>query len=55
MTTDTATVRHVNFGRSRASGGVVSRARLDAGGTRLRLRALHVMELGPHRPRPGCP
>ena len=49
MTTNTATVRHVNFGRARASGGVVSRARLDAGGTRLRLRALHVMGHGSAR------
>ena len=49
MTTNTATVRHVNFGRARAPGGVVSRARLDAGGTRLRLRALHVMGHGSAR------
>ena len=49
MTTNTATVRHVNFGRARASGGVVSRARLNAGGTRLRLRALHVMGHGSAR------
>ena len=49
MTTDATTVRHVNFGRARASGGVVSRARLDAGGTRLRLRALHVMGHGSAR------
>ena len=49
MTTNTATVRHVNFGRARPSGGVVSRGRLDAGGTRLRLRALHVMGHGSAR------
>ena len=49
MTTNTATVRHVNFGRARARGGIVSRARLDAGGTRLRLRALHVMGHGSAR------
>ena len=49
MTTNTATVRHVNFGRARALGGIVSRARLDAGGTRLRLRALHVMGHGSAR------
>ena len=49
MTTNTATVRHVNFGRARASGGVVPRVRLDAGGTRLRLRALHVMGHGSAR------
>ena len=44
-----ATVHHVNFGRARALGGVVSRARMDAGGTRLRLRALHVMGHGSAR------
>ncbi len=49
MTANTATVRHVTFGRARASGAVVSRARLDAGGTRLRLRALHVMGHGSAR------
>ena len=49
MTTNTATVRHVTFGRARASGGIVPRARLDAGGTRLRLRALHVMGHGSAR------
>ena len=49
MTTNTATVRHVNFGRARTSGAVVPRARLDAGGTRLRLRALHVMGHGSAR------
>jgi hypothetical protein len=49
MTTDATTVRHVNFGRARASGAVVPRARLDAGGTRLRLRALHVMGHGSAR------
>ena len=49
MTTNATIVRHVTFGRPRASGGVVSRARLDAGGTRLRLRALHVMGHGSAR------
>jgi hypothetical protein len=46
MTTDTTIVRHVAFGSQRVSRSIVPRARLDAGGTRLRLRALHVMGHG---------
>ena len=49
MSTDPTTVRHVTFGRPRASLGIVPRDRLDAGGTRLRLRALHVMGHGSAR------
>jgi hypothetical protein len=49
MTTDQTTVRHVTFGRQRVSRGIEPRARLDAGGTRLRLRALHVMGHGSAR------
>jgi hypothetical protein len=49
MTTDTPIVRHVTFGRQRVSRGIEPRARLDAGGTRLRLRALHVMGHGSAR------
>ena len=49
MTTDASIVRHVTFGRQRVSRGIVPRARLDAGGTRLRLRALHVMGHGSAR------
>ena len=49
MSTDPTTVRHVAFGRPAASSGIVPRDRLDAGGTRLRLRALHVMGHGSAR------
>ncbi len=49
MTIDLTTVRHLTPGRPRALRGTVSRARLDAGGTRLRLRALHVMGHGSAR------
>jgi hypothetical protein len=49
MTTDASIVRHVTFGRQRVSRGMVPRVRLDAGGTRLRLRALHVMGHGSAR------
>ena len=49
MSTEPTTVRHVTFGRPRASLGIVPRDRLDAGGTRLRLRALHVMGHGSAR------
>ena len=49
MTIDLTTVRHLTFGRYRAPRDTVSRARLDAGGTRLRLRALHVMSHGSAR------
>ena len=49
MTTDTPNVRHVTFGRQRVARPVEPRARLDAGGTRLRLRALHVMGHGSAR------
>jgi hypothetical protein len=49
MTTDATTVRHLTFGRPRAARGTVPRDRLDAGGTRLRLRALHVMGHGSAR------
>ncbi len=48
MTTDASIVRHVTFGRQRVS-RVEPRVRLDAGGTRLRLRALHVMGHGSAR------
>jgi hypothetical protein len=49
MTTDVTTIRHLTFGRPRAPRDTVPRARLDAGGTRLRLRALHVMGHGSAR------
>ena len=49
MCTDPITVRHITFGRPSASLGIVPRDRLDAGGTRLRLRALHVMGHGSAR------
>ena len=49
MSTEPTTVRHVTFGRPAASRGTVPRDRLDAGGTRLRLRALHVMGHGSAR------
>jgi hypothetical protein len=49
MSTEPTTVRHVAFGRPAASRGIVPRDRLDAGGTRLRLRALHVMGHGSAR------
>ena len=49
MSTDASIVRHVTFGRQRVSRGIVPRVRLDAGGTRLRLRALHVMGHGSAR------
>ena len=49
MTTDASIVRHVTFGRPRAPRSIVPRDRLDAGGTRLRLRALHVMGHGSAR------
>ena len=49
MTTDASIVRYVTFGRQRVSRGIVPRVRLDAGGTRLRLRALHVMGHGTTR------
>ena len=48
MTTDASIVRHVTFGRQRVS-RIEPRVRLDAGGTRLRLRALHVMGHGSAR------
>ncbi len=47
MTTGTTPI-HLAFGRQ-PSAGTVPRARLDAGGTRLRLRALHVMGHGSAR------
>ena len=49
MSTDASIVRHVTFGRQRVSRNIEPRARLDAGGTRLRLRALHVMGHGSAR------
>jgi hypothetical protein len=49
MTTDATNVRHLTFGRPRALNGIAPRARMDAGGTRLRLRALHVMGHGSAR------
>ena len=48
MSTDASIVRHVTFGRQRVS-RIEPRVRLDAGGTRLRLRALHVMGHGSAR------
>ena len=49
MTTDATNVRHLTFDRPRTLHDPVSRTRLDAGGTRLRLRALHVMGHGSAR------
>ena len=49
MSTDPTTVRHITFGRPRAPRSIVPGDRLDAGGTRLRLRALHVMGHGSAR------
>src|SRR5579864_1450542 len=49
MSTDASIVRHVTFGRPRAPRSIVPRVRLDTGGTRLRLRALHVMGHGSAR------
>ena len=49
MTIDVTTVRHLTFGHPRALNGIAPRARMDAGGTRLRLRALHVMGHGSAR------
>src|SRR6185312_10140971 len=49
MTTNASIVRHVTFVRQRVSRHIEPRARLDAGGTRLRLRALHVMGHGSAR------
>jgi hypothetical protein len=49
MTTDKPIVRHVAFGRQRVSRHIEPHVRLDAGGTRLRLRALHVMGHGSAR------
>ena len=49
MTTNATIVRHVAFGSQRVSRNIEPRARLDAGGTRLRLRALHVMGHGSAR------
>jgi len=49
MSTDPTTVRHIPFGRPRAPRSIVPRDRIDAGGTRLRLRALHVMGHGSAR------
>jgi hypothetical protein len=49
MTIDEATVRYLTFGRPRALRDSASHVRLDAGGARLRLRALHVMGHGSAR------
>src|SRR5438445_10710008 len=49
MTTDATIVRHATFGRQRVSRHIEPRGRLDAGGTRLRIRALHVMGHGSAR------
>jgi hypothetical protein len=49
MTTNATNVRHLTFGHPRALNGIAPRARMDAGGTRLRLRALHVMGHGSAR------
>jgi hypothetical protein len=49
MTTDEPTVLLITFGRLRAPGSTGPRDRLDAGGTRLRLRSLHVMGHGSAR------
>ena len=48
MSTEASIVRHVTFGRQCVS-RIEPRARMDAGGTRLRLRALHVMGHGSAR------
>jgi hypothetical protein len=49
MTTDATNVRHLTFDRPRTFHGTISGIRLDAGGTRLRLRSLHVMGHGSAR------
>ena len=49
MTTDEPAVLLITFGRPRAPRSTGPRDRLDAGGTRLRLRALHVMGHGSAR------
>jgi hypothetical protein len=49
MTTDATNVRHLTFDRPRTLHGTISGSRLDAGGTRLRLRSLHVMGHGSAR------
>ena len=49
MTTDVTNVRHLTFDRPRTLHGTILGSRLDAGGTRLRLRALHVMGHGSAR------
>jgi hypothetical protein len=49
MTTDESTVLLITFGRPRTPCGTGPRDRLDAGGTRLRLRSLHVMGHGSAR------
>jgi hypothetical protein len=49
MTTDEPTVLLVTFGRPCSPPSTGPRDRLDAGGTRLRLRALHVMGHGSAR------
>ena len=49
MTTDEPTVLLITFGQPRAPRSTGPRDRLDAGGTRLRLRSLHVMGHGSAR------
>ena len=49
MTTDEPTVLLVTFGQPRAPRSTGPRDRVDAGGTRLRLRSLHVMGHGSAR------
>jgi hypothetical protein len=49
MTIDEATFRYLTFDRPRAPRDIASHVRLDAGGARLRLRALHVMGHGSAR------
>src|SRR5215472_11324507 len=49
MTIDASTVRHLTFGRQRVLRATEPRVRLDADGTRLRLRSLHVMGHGSAR------
>ena len=49
MTTDEPTVLLIAFGRPRGPRDTGPRDRLDAGGTRLRLRSLHVMGHGSAR------
>ena len=49
MTTGEPAVLLITFGRPRAPGSTGPRDRLDAGGTRLRLRSLHVMGHGSAR------